>query len=534
MSARELLNLKESLMYSPNQTRPRASTCLLILISSLLCTLAACNNDTHAPTVRLSASDSSLDLRDPLILVFSESMDISSLLLGGMLASETDGGVWSATTYPNDTLTLTPIGGSWNGGATQTLTVDARDVSGNPVLTINKTYQVAPLAFNNFQAAEVVIGQADFTGTNTNLYSAAGANTLADSFGNPAVAPDGRLFIGDFSNDRVLAYAQVPTVSNTNASFVLGQQDFTSTAPGTGRGGHDGPQQVFISNGKMFVVDYHQRRVVIYNSIPADGSALPDVVVGQPNFDSTSSGCNDRSFGYPETASVTPDGKLVVTDGGNSRVLIWNSIPTTNGQPADLVLGQSDFTHCAANDDNQDMASDATPTARTLRFPGGSWTDGTRLAILDSSNSRVLIWNTFPTTSFQPADLVLGQGDFNHGTRNDDNQDGAADATPTNRTLNGPYAGVDFNGTQLAVTDASNNRVLIWNTFPTTNFQPADIVLGQSDFTHGASADDNQDNTADATTSARALDFPSGVLFYRDGLLVTDGFNYRILIFRSN
>ncbi|MBU0785056.1 MAG: hypothetical protein KJ798_13735 [Gammaproteobacteria bacterium] len=521
-------------MYSPNQTRPRASTCLLILISSLLCTLAACNSDTRAPSVSLSTSGSSLPLRDPIVLLFSESMNTASLVLGGTLAGETDGGVWSTTTYPNDTLTLTPVNGDWNGGASQTLTVDARDVSGNQVPTINRTYQAAPLAFDNFQAAEVVIGQTDFTVTNNNTYSNPDANTLSVSYGNPAVAPDGRLFIGDFVNDRVLAFAQVPTVSNANASFVLGQPNFTTTNPGAGQGGHDGPQQVVISNGKMFVVDYHQRRVVIYNTIPADGSALPDVVVGQPNFNSISSGCTDSLFEYPETVSVTPDGKLVVTDGGNSRVMIWNSIPTTNGQPADLVLGQSDFTHCAANDDNQDMASDTTPTARTLRFPGGSWTDGTRLAILDGANNRVLIWNTFPTSNFQPADLVLGQGDFTHGTLNDDNQDGTADPTPTPKTLNGPYAGIDSNGTQLAVTDAGNNRVLIWNTFPTTNFQPADIVLGQSDFTHGTGADDDQDNVSDPNTSARAFDFPSGVLFYRDRLLVTDASNFRVLIFRSN
>jgi hypothetical protein len=463
-------------------------------------------------------------------------MNTASLVLGGTLADETDGGVWSTTTYPDDTLTLTPTGDSWNGGATRTLTVNAQDVSGNQVPTINKTYQVAPLAFNNFQAAEVVIGQVDFTRENTIFYSDAGANTLSDSYGNPAVAPDGRLFIGDFGNHRILAFAQVPTVSNANASFVLGQQDFTSFVNGTSRGrdGHDEPQQVFISNGKMFVVDYGQRRVVIYNTIPTNGAAQPDVVVGQPDFNSTNTGCTDSSFESPETASVTPDGKLVVVDSGNNRVLIWNEIPTANGEPADVVLGQDNFTRCAANDDNQDGTAEPAPTARTLRFPGGSWTDGTRLAILDSSNNRVLIWNTFPTSNFQPADLVLGQDDFTHGTRNDDDQDGTPDPTPTNRTLWFPYGGIDSNGTQLAVTDYNNNRVLIWNTFPTTNFQPADNVLGQGDFTQNTDADDDQDNVPDPNTSARALDFPTGLLFYRDRLLVTDAANFRVLIFRSN
>ena len=34
----------------------------------------------------------------------------------------------------------------------------------------------------------------------------------------------------------------------------------------------------------------------------------------------------------------------MVADTDNNRVLIWNSIPTTNGANADLVLGQDNFT----------------------------------------------------------------------------------------------------------------------------------------------------------------------------------------------
>lgn len=42
---------------------------------------------------------------------------------------------------------------------------------------------------------------------------------------------------------------------------------------------------------------------------------------------------------------VAFDGQnLVAADGGNNRVLVFESLPTAIGQPAQLVLGQSSFT----------------------------------------------------------------------------------------------------------------------------------------------------------------------------------------------
>ena len=38
----------------------------------------------------------------------------------------------------------------------------------------------------------------------------------------------------------------------------------------------------------------------------------------------------------------------------------------------------------------------------------------------------------------------------------------------------------------IAVADTDNNRVLIWSTIPTSNGVPADVVVGQPDFTHNS------------------------------------------------
>jgi hypothetical protein len=281
-------------------------------------------------------------------------------------------------------------------------------------------------------------------------------------------------------------------------------------------------------NGKLLVTDYENSRILIWNSAPTTSNQPADVVVGQPGFGISGSSCTQTGLNYPWSIS-TGGGKLIVADPSNNRVMIWNTIPTTNGAPADLVLGQSDFTHNVYNDDNQD-GSPGNPTARTLFGPIDVWSDGTKLVVADYSNNRVLIWNTFPHANFIPADVVLGQSDFTHNAANDDNQDGSYDG-PTARTLYDPFS-IDSNGTQLFVADYYNNRVLIWNTFPTANFTPADVVLGQSDFTHNAANDDNQDGSYDGPT-ARTLYNPIDVYVFETKLFVTDYSNARFLIFES-
>jgi hypothetical protein len=138
------------------------------------------------------------------------------------------------------------------------------------------------------------------------------------------------------------------------------------------------------------------------------------------------------------------------------------------------------------------------------------WTDGNRVAVADSRNNRVLIWNTFPTTNGQPADLVIGQAGFGTGT------------TPTIPTASSIAFPVDVysDGVRLIVADFGNRRVLIWNSFPATNGQPADIVVGQATF-----------ETKDTGTSATAMGGPAGVVAVANSLLVSDPDNNRILVY---
>jgi len=163
-------------------------------------------------------------------------------------------------------------------------------------------------------------------------------------------------------------------------------------------------------------------------------------------------------------------GRLLVSDTGQNRVFIWHEIPATNHAEPDIVLGQTDASETGRN-------AGGSVGANTLQYPSGLWSDGQRLIVADAWNHRVLIWHQFPTQSGQPADVVIGQPDF------DSNQPNAhgIGAVPTAHTLNWPY-GVTSDGQHLWIADTGNRRVLFYDHIPTSSFAPASAVIGQPSF----------------------------------------------------
>jgi hypothetical protein len=160
--------------------------------------------------------------------------------------------------------------------------------------------------------------------------------------------------------------------------------------------------------------------------------------------------------------SVTSDGvRLYVTDLGHNRVLMWNSIPTANQQPADLALGQFDVNSAFSNDVRRlclpvrldDNGSPVYPGRcnATMDFPRFALSDGKRLFVADGGNDRVLVWNTIPIRSGEPADVVLGQIATTVNL--------ASEATDA---LRSPMS-LAWDGTNLFVSDAFNRRVMVFS-----------------------------------------------------------------------
>lgn len=399
----------------------------------------------------------------------------------------------------------------------------------------------ANLTFSNFQAASAVLGQASLGAGEPNQGQVPGAQTLSAPRGM-AAGPDGKLLVADSGNNRVLLFASSsPTQVGQAATAVLGQTGFQGVDYRLTQDGLNAPFAVAYGVGKVAVADWYANRVLVYNQIPREGETVfANVVIGQRDYESSLEDCGPAALDRPTAVAITPDGKLIVSDSENNRVLIWDAIPEQNESvPApSVVLGQSDADHCAANDDDQRDGPDMVPgagrqlaTARTLSQAGDVWSDGRRLAVADTFNHRVLIWETFPTHSFQPADIVLGHESFTNTEPNSERDGQAQLDQPTARTLFFP-SGVHSDGSNLAIADTVNNRVLIWNSFPSDSFQAADVVLGHLNFNQKISNDQDRDSVPDAATS-QVLYNPDRVLFTSDALLVSDRRHNRILIFRG-
>lgn len=383
-----------------------------------------------------------------------------------------------------------------------------------------------------FDPASLVLGQTGFASGQAN----GGGGPSASGFDQPlgmALTPAGGMLIADSGNNRVLFYSSMPQATAASADGVIGQPGFHSADASVTRTGLTAPVSVAVGAGKMAIADTGANRVLIYDRIPVAGEPLPvpSVVIGQPDFESASESCGVSGLRHPTSVAITPTGKLLVADWGNYRILVWNSIPEPGVAvpPPNIVLGQSDADHCSFADDDQDGIPDSNQVTGRVLAPVDLWSDGQRLVVADGDFQRVLIWSTFPSTTFQHADLVLGQSDFTGRWPNGVNGPGG---TPrwSARTFSGPR-GVHSDGNSLAVADLLNNRVLVWSTFPAVNQQAADVVLGHAGFEQGVSNDLNLDGHTD-TPTAQLLDRPSHVMFSSDGLFVSDQRHHRVLKFR--
>ena len=195
------------------------------------------------------------------------------------------------------------------------------------------------------QAARAVIGQTTFTGQNSGGVSGsvAASDTVFGAMGGLAVV-NNMLFVSDANrlgmlpiNNRVLMF---------NVANILPQP--------------------------LAAVDDNTRCPVCVNQA--------SLVLGQPDFATTTATLTRSGMNLP--LAVASDGKiLAVADTANNRVLIWNSIPTVNGQNADIVLGQPDFT----------TLGPVAVSASTFRAPQGVWIQNGKVFVADTQNNRVLI-----------------------------------------------------------------------------------------------------------------------------------------------
>ncbi|XTZ09946.1 MAG: NHL repeat-containing protein [cyanobacterium endosymbiont of Rhopalodia yunnanensis] len=280
-----------------------------------------------------------------------------------------------------------------------------------------------------------------------------------------------------------------------------------------------GPRGVCLvsETGPLWVADTGHHRLLGWKNRPETDGKPADLVIGQTDFHQEGQNANgipqNNTFSVPTGICTCGEG-LAVADAWNHRVLIWKELPQDHNVPADIVLGQTDFHQ------NQVNRGEINTAADRMHWPYGVFSHRGCFFVADTGNRRVLVWNQLPEVNGQPADFVLGQSQMN---LRDENGGG----TPTGSSMRWPHALTIWQD-NLVVTDAGNNRVMIWDGIPTENNVPCKLVLGQSNFK------DVELNQGVYWPSSSSLSMPYGVAVCKQWLMVADTFNSRLLGWKNS
>ena len=342
-------------------------------------------------------------------------------------------------------------------------------------------------------AATSIIGQPNTCPQYANqLCKAANNGNLQGPANNTFASPTGAaysgtdLFVGDTGNNRVL---DLPQQGGTfpSATRVLGQDYFNTNSINLIEGREFDFTGVLTSIGAVadsaiaidtastpphvYVSDPYNHRVLGFKNLFALKPGIKaDLVLGQADF--TTSLVNypsgdatkptKSSLYRPTGLLLDANGNLYVADSLNARVLRFPAPFAYTGpapEPADLVLGQANFTTKITDPTSSTMAvpyglsfTPACPPAPTSPCaPNG-------LLVSDQADNRVLyipMTNgnfTAGTDNGKAATTVFGQLDFKSVTTGN-----------TQATMNGPHhVACDTNGF-VYVADSGNNRILIFN-----------------------------------------------------------------------
>lgn len=269
------------------------------------------------------------------------------------------------------------------------------------------------------------------------------------------------------------------------------------------------PRGVWLGDDVLVAADSGNHRLLIWHGLPDADGAPADVVLGQADFTSEGAAAGGTSVAnglHLPTAVAVVDGHLVVADAWHHRVLVWDGVPQRSGEPPALVIGQESLEATAPN-------RGGTVNATTLYWPYGVGEGGGWFWIADTGNRRVLGWPSLPLGGEAPA-VIVGQPD---DTSHDENRGGEARAD----SFRWPHA-VTGDGETLYVADAGNHRVLGWSPPPRQD-APATLCLGQRSM-------EANEELPHRRQGAHRLRFPYGASASGDRLVVADTANNRVLV----
>ena len=298
--------------------------------------------------------------------------------------------------------------------------------------------------------ADLVLGQENFYGDSPNASKGAETGMYMPC---GVLIHEGKLFVADSWNHRVLVWDGIPSSNNQPPDHVIGQQSLRDNEAHTGES--ISPFGFFWCFGIGFVGEYFfvcdtgNRRVLGWKGIPAYGDT-PDILLGQDDFHSYDENRGGQvginTFLWPH--SISSNGEMTyIADAGNHRVIGFRGVPSDSAKPK-VLLGQENFSSAVEN-------PYVPQSAHTLRFPYGVSVSDKTIAVADTSNNRVLMWEPVPEEGiYIPARFVVGQEDFSSYGEN-------RWQSVERDTLCWCYD-VHIYKNLLFVADTGNNRVSVW------------------------------------------------------------------------
>jgi hypothetical protein len=323
------------------------------------------------------------------------------------------------------------------------------DRDNNRILIFNR------VPTGNTAVPDVVVGQSAFTAGGATSANAGLGSVNAQGFSGPvhaSVSSTGVLFVTDYNNHRILGFNRIPTSNLATADFVLGQSSMTTNAANAFGAGDarnlNGPYATHPIGSRLYIVDQNNNRVVVYNSIPSSTGAAANFVIGQMDFTGTASGNADYTMAPNADYLSAPSdllvysGRLYVSDSGNHRVLVFNTIPSLSNARPTFVIGHIGTTQVLAN-------QGGAVSANGLNVPKTLVAQNNRLAISDQGNHRVLFYDLPITGHNQAAQQVLGQSGM------------LTNAAGTTQGTFDQCKGLVFDNGYIWVADRNNHRVQV-------------------------------------------------------------------------